>query len=98
MKPRGVEFAKGALLPLPFLFVLGILAWALVGRDGDWPAEILLAWCALTVVSLVSVAVRFWNRSRWLACGTLASLVMGALLVVIAAVVLLTAIGSAIKG
>jgi hypothetical protein len=42
--------------------------------------------------------VRFWHRSRWLACGTLASLVLSALLVVIAAVVLLTAIGSAIKG
>ena len=97
MKSRGVEFAKGALLPLPFLLVLGILSWALVGRDGDWPAWILLGWCALTVVSLVSLAVRVWNRSRWLACGTLAALAVGAVLVVIAAVVLLTAIGSAIK-
>jgi hypothetical protein len=98
MKSRSAEFAKGASLPLPFLFVLGILAWALVGRDGDWPAWILLGWCAFTVVTLVSLAVRAWNRSRWLACGTLASLVVGGLLVVIATVLLLTAIGSAIKG
>jgi hypothetical protein len=98
MKRRGVQLAKGAFLPLPFLFVLGLLAWALVGRDGDWPAEILLGWCAVTVASLVALTVRFWNRSRWLAYGTLASVAVSALLVVIAAVVLLTAIGSAIKG
>ena len=41
---------------------------------------------------------RFWNRSRGLACGTLASLVVNALLVVVVSILLLTAIGGAIKG
>ena len=98
MKSRSAEFAKGALLPLPFLLVLGLLSCALVGRDGDWPAWILLGWCALTVLTLVSLAARAWNRSRWWACGTLASLAVCVVLVVLAALVLLTAIGSAIKG
>jgi|CZKU01.1.fsa_nt_gi hypothetical protein len=36
MKQRGVEFAKGVPLLLPFLCVLALFAWAVVGRDGDW--------------------------------------------------------------
>jgi hypothetical protein len=98
MKSSAVEFAKGALLPLPFLFVLGLLAWALVGRDGDLPGEVLLGWFAFTVVSLVSLGVHLWNRSRWLACGALASLVVSALLMVVAAILLFTAIGKRDQG
>jgi hypothetical protein len=105
-KSRGVEFAKGAGVPMPIFVALVVLAWSVVNPtwwseldvSGDLPLEILVASCALTVMGLVAVAVRFWNRSRWFAYGVLASFGIGTLLGGFLVVLIMLAMGGAMRG
>ncbi len=106
MKPRSVEFAKGAALPMPVFVALVVLAWSVVNPSwwreldvsGDLPLEILVASCVLTVAGLVALAVRFWNRSRWFAYGVLASFGIGVGLAGLLVVLIMLAMGGAMRG
>ena len=106
VKSRGGEFARGAILPLPIFVGLVLLTWSVVnptmwtaiGATGDLPLEVLFASCLLTVVGLVALTLRFWKRSRWFAYGILTSFIAALLAGVALALLLMIAIGSAIKG
>lgn len=68
-RKRGIEFAKGALVP-PIVFVLaGGIGWELL-KDGSAGGRVAVFVMCLAVVGLLSgLGVLAWPRRRWIAYG-----------------------------
>jgi hypothetical protein len=98
MKPRRIAFTKGVLLPVPAFLALAAFGWSVVGTTSEWPLETFLGASLLTVAGIVGLSLREWNRSRWFAYGLLSSFFLGVLAAGVLVLLLMAAIGSAIKG
>jgi hypothetical protein len=98
VKSRGFEFFKGVLFPTPAFVVLAIYAWSTLGRPTDLSLNLLCVFTGLLAVGVIATAIRMWNRSRFFAYGVLSSLFLGTLSGAALMILLLMAIGSAIRG
>jgi cytochrome bd-type quinol oxidase subunit 2 len=105
LRPRRfAELLKGVLLPFPLFVAWGALTWLVVyqgdrmGMSSDFPLELVAALGLVVIAGVALLTVKQWKQSRWRAYGVLASFFVFAAVVAALFVLLLIAIGSAIKG